>query len=283
MSLDYRFPLFDSLLNGSLDPMLPGNCLSSDYELKLQEQIIAKANDTGIYRINFISSLNLKCQFYKRLLLSETFLYCEDILSCLQEAKNNKIRSYLKDMILDKHLLSNLKKLGERIQQDKLNLAFITHPTNDADIELLTNIYVFQLLKICLTKAYLEVQHSLSDVVIYQQTESMLYSAYFGELPPVKTFLTRHKLPDIKKEPVQLKKELSEKGDIPSTTEPQDKALATTPPEFYTVVEVSRILKMDRRTVCRRINKGEIKAIKVGGKHLIYKNEFDNYLRNNSN
>ena len=133
MSLDYRFPLFDSLLNGSLDPMLPGNSLSSDYELKLQEQIIANASDTGIYRINFISSLNLKCQFYKRLLLSETFLYCEDILSCLQEAKNNKIRSYLKDMILDKHLLSNLKKLGERIQQDKLNLTLITHPTSDTD------------------------------------------------------------------------------------------------------------------------------------------------------
>ena len=179
MNLDYRFPLFDSLLNGPLDPMLPCNCLNSNYEIRLQEQIIAKATDTGIFHINFFPILNVKCKFYKRLLLSETFLYCEDILCYLKEEKNNRIRSYLKDTLLDKHLLSNLKKLGERIQQDKLNLSLITHLTTDANIELLTNIYIFQLFKICLTKAYLEFQHSLSDVVIHNQTESMLYSAYF--------------------------------------------------------------------------------------------------------
>ena len=53
--------------------------------------------------------------------------------------------------------------------------------------------------------------------------------------------------------------------------------------EYYTVKEVSKILKVDDRTVCRRIEKGEIKAFKDGGKHLIDKNEFDNYLKNKTN
>ena len=282
MNLDYRFPLFDSLLNGPLDPMLPLNSLNSNYEIRLQEQIIANANDTGIYRINFIPALNVKCKFYKRLLISETFLYCEDILCYLKEEKNYRIRIYLKDTLLDKHLLSNLKKLGERIQQDNLNLSLITHPTTDTDIELLTNIYVFQLHKICLAKAYLEFQYSLSDVAINQQTESMLYSAYFGELPPVKTFLTRLKVPDFKKEPFQLKKEGSEKGVIPYSTVPAENTIAAQAPEFYTVKEVSQILKVDDRTVNRRIKKGAIIAVKDGGKHLIYKKEFDNYLLNKS-
>ena len=98
----------------------------------------------------------------------------------------------------------------------------------------------------------------------------------------MKTFHTRRKVPDFKKEPVQLKKEGSEKGLIPYSTVPADNTIAAQPPEFYTVQEVSKILKVDDRTVSRRIKKGAIKAMKDGGKHLIYKNEFDIYLRNNS-
>lgn len=283
MNFDYRFPLFDSLLNGRLNPMLPGNSLKSDYEIRLQEQIIANANDTGIFRINFMPELNVKCKFYKRLLLSETFLYCEDVLIYLEEEKNNKIRTYLKDSILDKHLLTNLKKLGERIQQDKLNLSQLTQPTPDSDIELLSNIYVFQLLKICLLKTYLEVQHSLRDVVINHQTESMLYSAYFGEMPPVKTFLTRISAPVHKKEQFPLKKEVIEKELVSPAPDIKQNDIVPVTHEYYTVKEVSKILKVDDRTVCRRIEKGEIKAFKDGGKHLIDKNEFDNYLKNKTN
>ncbi|MFZ4725372.1 MAG: helix-turn-helix domain-containing protein [Paludibacter sp.] len=283
MNFDYRFPLLDSLLNGRLDPMLPGNSLKSNYEIRLQDQIIATANDTGIFRINFIPELNVKCKFYKRLLLSETFLYCEDVLIYIEEEKNNKIRTYLRDTILDKHLLTNLKKLGERIQSDKLNLAQLTQPTPDSDIELLSNIYIFQLLKICLTKAYLEVQHSLRDVVMNHQTESMIYSAYFGELPPVKTFLTRLTATEHKKEQVQISKEVTEKELVSSAPDFKQNDIVPVTHEYYTVQEVSKILKVDDRTVCRRIEKKEIIAIKDGGKHLIDKKEFDNYLRNKTN
>jgi len=77
MNLDYRFPLFDTLLYGRLNPLMSGNELNGDYEIRLQQQIVAKTNDPGVYTLKFIPPLNVKCLYYQRLLISETFLYCE--------------------------------------------------------------------------------------------------------------------------------------------------------------------------------------------------------------
>jgi hypothetical protein len=182
MNLDHRFPLFDSLLYGPLDPMKPGNELNSGYEIRVQEQIFANATETGVFNMKYMPVLNVKCTYYKRLLTGETFQYCTEWLTYLQEEEDFRIRAYLKDRLLDKHLVTCLKKLGERIRQDQLQLSQLTHPTPETDIELVTNVYIFQLLKVCLAKVFLEFQHCLSDVASNKQTEAMLYSAYIGEI-----------------------------------------------------------------------------------------------------
>lgn len=46
-----------------------------------------------------------------------------------------------------------------------------------------------------------------------------------------------------------------------------------------TVKEAKAILRVDERTVRRRIEKGEITAVKKGGKQLIDKAEFEKYLK----
>jgi excisionase family DNA binding protein len=47
-----------------------------------------------------------------------------------------------------------------------------------------------------------------------------------------------------------------------------------------TIKAVAEILLVSEKTVLRRIQKGEIKAFKEGGKYLIDKSEFEKYLRN---
>ena len=54
MKLDYRFPLFDDILLGGLNPLLPENHASTDFKQRMEEQILEPAKDAGSYRISFL-------------------------------------------------------------------------------------------------------------------------------------------------------------------------------------------------------------------------------------
>jgi len=278
MNLDYRFPLFDTLLHGRLNPLMSGNELDGDYEIRLQQQIVATTADPGVYELKFIPSLNVKCLYYRRLLISETFLYCEELLTILQEEEDERIRAFLLDAILNKHLTTCLKKVGERIRQNGFHIAQLIHPAPEADIEFLSNVYVFHLLKICIAKAYLEIQESLSDVVVIRQSEAMLYSSYLSEIPPVNTFLIKRSGNNPVKPPHNYPAPELEKQTVSQPAKNPDDAAGKVI-EFLTIKEVSDILRVDERTVRRRIKNGDITAFKSGGKHLIDKNLFEKYLK----
>lgn len=277
MNFDYRFPLFDDILHGRLSPLLQDNAANTDFKQRLEEQIIESTKDMGSYKLSFIKPQHPKAEYYRRMLLSETFQYCNDLLDYLQDKKNLKIRAYLRNLILDKHLTSCLKRLGEQIDSCQLSLNLLTSaPPSDVSIESISNCYVFQLLKVCVSKVYLEVQNEFADLISIPQSESMLYAAYLNELSPIRTFLSkrpeRDKVESRQKETVNQapKNQPTSQAPVPEEEKPST--------EFMLVQEAALKLKVSVKTIRRRLESGELKGKKDKGKWLIDKTAFESYL-----
>lgn len=275
MNLDYRFPLFDVLLQGKLNPMLAANHADMNYRWRLEEQIVEPAKDSGLYSLSFVKWTHHKTEYYRQLLLSETFAYCNEMITLLHSENNIQIRRYYREMILDRHLTTCLQRLGEVITESGLKLNSLIQPTPEDTTDSLANCYVLHLLKVCIAKAYIEIQDVLADVVTMPQTETLLYSAYLQELPPVKTFLVKRTVnpqhkpkyePDVKRETV--------KAVAVAATE--DDGLPVD--EFMLVNEAAKILKVNEKTIRRRLESGLIKGIKDKSRWLIDKTAFKEYL-----
>lgn len=276
MNFDYRFPLFEGLIQGNLNPLSAQNAATTDYSLRLTEQIIDSAPGCGGFSVRFPKPAHPKQEYYLRLLINETNAYCADLISVLEGETDANIRAYLRDRILDKHLTTCLKRLGELIKEAHLPVSLLGHAALCDSAEDYYNAWVLHLLKACVAKAYLEVQRVLADVVIHPQTESGLYCTHLNELPPVQTFLLKHKeetRPPAKNactSPTELKNQ---------EAEPPTEKHGMGDEEFLLVEEVSAMLRIGKRTVLRRVASGEIKAIKNKGKWLIYKTALERLIK----
>ena len=180
---------------------------------------------------------------------------------------NRQIKSYLRDQILDKHLTTCLMRLGEKIQTENLHLKDLTEPSADTDNNRLSDIYIFHLLRVCLAKAYLEIQELLHEVLVYKQTEEWLYTSLAGQTPPVRLFLRK------------LAKTQKPEKVSNSTNQPTNEQ--TTIPTFsradyYTSKEVFEVLGISESTLTRRKKESDFpKALKHGNKDLYMKSEID--------
>ena len=191
MEFDYYFPLFNQLMYGQLNPELPENAESQNYTLRIEQQVTTHGKQVGTFSLHYLKPVNLKCVYYGQLLLSETNLYCEDALEYIPTETDTRIRSFLRDQILDKHLTTCLERIGEKIKTKNYRLEELEHPVVDADRDRLSNIYIIHLLKACVAKAYLEIQEQLVDVVSWKRTEELLYLGVVKELQPIKHFLVK--------------------------------------------------------------------------------------------
>ena len=276
MNFDYRFPLFDDILHGRLSPLLQDNAANTDFKQRLEEQMIEASKDMGSYKLSFIKPQHPKAEYYRRMLLSETFQYCNDLLDYLQDKRNLKIRAYLRNLILDKHLTSCLKRLGEQVNSCQLSLNLLTSIPSDVSIESTTNCYVFQLLKVCVSKVYLEVQNEFADLISIPQSESMLYAAYLNELPPIRTFLSKR--PERDKAESRQKETVNQAPKDQSTTQASALEVEKPSTEFMLVQDAALKLKVSDKTIRRRLESGELKGKKDKGKWLIDKTAFESYL-----
>ncbi len=276
MNPDYRFPLFDSLLQGKMNPLLPDNNADAGFRLRLQEQIVENARDEGHYTLTFVKWPHPKTDYYRRLLLGETFAYCNELTAHLRAETNRQIRAYYREMILDRHLVTCLQRLGEAITESGLKLSSLSYPALEDTTDTLANCYVMHLLKVCLAKAYLEVQQALADVVLVPQTEQMLYSAYLHELPPVRTFLMKRSesgMHQPKNKPCDEKHEAAG-----AMTDLLTGSGRLTEELYMLVKEAATALKVSEKTVLRRLKDGEIKGVRDKGRWLIDKAAFKSYL-----
>ena len=268
MNFDYRFPLFEGLTQGNLNPLSAQNAATADYSLRLAEQIVDPTPECGSFSVRFPRAVHPKQRYYLRLLINETNAYCAELISMLEVETDANIRAYLRDRILDKHLTSCLQRLGVHIKEAQLPVRLLADASICENTEDYYNAWVLHLLKACVAKAYLEVQRMLTDVVINLQTEAGLYCSYLDELPPVQTFLQKRKEETV----TPANKAYTSRTESPALlSEPAIEPTAMDKDEFLLVEEVSKLLRIGQRTVLRRINSGEIKAIKNKGKWLIYK------------
>jgi hypothetical protein len=64
MTPDYYFPLFEDIMHGTLNPLLPENAEGYGYVQKLQDMVVVSAKDTGIYSMQFLKPPTLKASYY---------------------------------------------------------------------------------------------------------------------------------------------------------------------------------------------------------------------------
>ena len=294
MDFDIYFPLFNEILHGSLNPERPENAVGKNYGIRLQEQIVGDLQPMGAYSLQYLKPINQKTSYYRRMLLSETNGYCLDALEYLPTQIDVRIRTYLRDQILDKHLTTCLMRLGEKINTENYRLDELRKPAIEANLERLSNIYIFHLLKVCLAKAYMEVQAQLYDVLTWKYTEGVLYSSFVGEIPGMKCFLKRLTSDQIKsrtKTKIQVQdndvftrsESLIEKKPNEEITEKQngtvgsifEKGFAET---CYTVKEVAKKLNRTETTILRNIKSEKIKASFDGSMYWINREWFDAYM-----
>ena len=260
MNFDIYFPLFENILHGDLNPLLPGNDDGYHYAARLEQMIVVSVKDTGVYGLTFQPPFNLKTRYYHRKILADTLLYIADMRDLLQEEGNSKIRSFLRNQLLDKHLSTCLMRLGEKIQKEALHVELLNDASDQVSNNQLSNIYVFQFLKVCIAKAYLEFQELLADVVVVKQSEALLYTSLVGEQFPVKQFLKRRKATEIKNETVDK-----------ATTN-----VAVSKETHYTSKEVMAVFECSESTLLRyKKNPDFPLAVKLGNKVMYLRTEID--------
>ena len=264
--IDFYFPLFEDLLHGRLNPMLGENADGYDYHIRMAEMIHYRQHDTGAFGIDFHRPFNLKTRYYEQVLLGELNAYVADMLDIISKEQNSKIRAYLRDQILDKHLSLCLKKLGEKIRKEGLWLTELKNAGTNSNRS--SDIWIFHFLKICIAKAYLEVQETLQDVVPFRQTEEWLYSTHAGEPLPVESWIKKRKAGK-----PATKKEISQNSPLPET------GFHTV--GYYTGNQVRELLGISEATLGRRIKQpGFPKPVKHGRDNYYLKKDIDPLIKN---
>jgi hypothetical protein len=79
MNFDIYFPLFENILQGDLNTLLPANEDGYRYTARLEQKIIVPTKDSGNYGIMFQQPFNLKTRYYQQKILADTLLYITDM------------------------------------------------------------------------------------------------------------------------------------------------------------------------------------------------------------
>lgn len=303
MYTDNSFPLFESIMHGSLDPLAPAMAASSNYEQRILDQIVDAEKDNGIYSISFVTGRHLKERYYRRLVVAETIAYCNDWLATFAAEDNSNILAYYRDSILDKHLKACMMRLHEKMLAANLQHSqWLTHTPNDGvDTEMRCNAYVLHLLKVCLAKVYLDFQQALLPVVKLKLNEAELYCNYFGALAACKTWISlkaNHPANKFSTEPHTAPNNKLHTT-LPKTYAPStDNACVAASPMVETlstalqvqedlylkVSDVCRITGLSVRTICKYLNNAKLKGAQPNGKvWLIKQRDLNEFINNNNN
>jgi len=257
---EYRFPLYDSIMHGSMHPFLASNNCDAFLLGEVQHVSVPPVTDKGIYILSFQKPQNLKCRFYYDRICSETLWYCNNLIEILSNETDQDIKAYWRLTLLDRHLKTALIKTGEILHENDFTTADYISPLHGIDCEKLSNSYIFHLLKVCLAKAYLEVQNVLGATPGKQMDETTLYTGFVLEIPPTKSYL--------KKRSTQIADvntyEMQENADN-KKTEPTDILnIDSANEKKYTIKDLTEMGFGNERTIRRWLERGEMHGNKTG-------------------
>ena len=310
MYTDNSFPLFESIMHGSLDPLAPAMAASSNYEQRILDQIVDAEKDNGIYSISFVTSRYLKEKYYRRLMFTETIAYCNEWLATFAAEDNSDILAYYRDSILDKHLKACMMRLHEKMLDAGLHRQELLLPEKDlgVDAEMRCNAYVLHLLKVCLAKVYLDFQQALLPVVNLKLNEAELYCNYFGEPSACKTWISlkaNHPANKLSTEPHTAPNNNNNnnnnkllttmpKAYAPSTdnacvaaspaAEPSLTSVQVQDDLYLKVSDVCQKTGLAERTIRKYLSEGKLKGSQPNGQLWVIKqSDLQQFMENNNN
>lgn len=260
--MDIYFPLFEELLDGRLAPYREENADGLSYARKLQKMRFTPVRYEEAYRLDYPKPMNAKCTYYRQLLTMETSGYCADVKAGLAKEQSKHVLHYRRKQLLDDHLTTCLMRLGHLMREK----GYFEEAAGDSEFQ--SNAYVYHLLKICLVKAYLEIQEALQQVVERKLNEKLLRTSIVQEPFPFDHYLTRQD-------------RLMAQGNeslVPGAMDATAVGVQSAP--YYTMKQVCELLQVSDSTVTRRVEQGVIVARKEGKRYLFEKSVFDRYLQN---
>ena len=273
LNSEFRFPLFDSILYGPMNPFSTSNS-SEAFMLDEKPHLgVEREDDRGVFVLSFLKPFNQKCSFYHQRLMRETVLYCNDLRAELSTLTDPDIRAYRRLTLLDQHLKTALIKTGEVLRENHFTTSGLMSPSTDteSDTEKLSNCYIFQLLKVCLAKAYLEVQHVLVPSGVKQLNENYLYTAFAGEAPPVTAWLRKRKIDELESIP-HKPKPVEKKSRVVS-----DEKSVGVSEKLLTLREIEQLGYGSARTLRRWLDSGKLKGFKIGNIWKVEESELNRY------
>lgn len=267
--MDIYYPLFEEVLNGKQSPEKAENADGVHFVQKMQRQVVQPARYKGAYQLSFFPATTAKGRYYEQLLLRELDSYCCDIAEALYGEKSEELLRYRRKQLLSDHLTTSLIRLGEHLKRRGYRMSDLQSTSDGISGEHYVNSYIYHLLKFCLIKAYLEIQHLLSPIIVSPLDERILRTTLVGEeYPIVQLFLQR------------LPQNVNHKsvGSTPNNASEKETKPSELVRPFYNAKEVCEILKISDSTLSRRVKEGVIFAIKEGKSHRFPKKELDAYV-----
>lgn len=170
-------------------------------EKKFQELLhsVSKENynQQPLYEVAFKKPLTPKRKYYHALIDNEAKRYLNTIHSLVGQASNDNEKKFWAHTTLAKKLKQKFTDIEKIIKAKKFQLTAIDNTQIDAKHR--DDAFIIQFLKYQLIRLYLEIQNSYPAYLKEESlTEEDIYSAYFSEEAPQKSFIVTapdHNLP----------------------------------------------------------------------------------------
>lgn len=266
--MDIYYPLFEEVLHGKLSPEREEHVDGLHFTRKLEKMSIGKSRFKGAYQLYFYDATSAKERYYQSILLQELEGYCCDVVEELRQEMSIEVLRYRKKQLLSDHLTTCLMRLGEHLRNRDYRLSNLEPNGITVAAETHSNSYIYQLLKCCLIKAYLEIQYALGRVVSSPLDEKVIRATLVGEVPPIEKLY------------IQRNKQLPEKEMKTSAKEttPLNELKVPVVSSFYTTAEVCTLLRKSESTINRWVQAGKLDAVKVGKAYRFPKDKMDNFI-----
>ena len=187
-TMNNELSLFNRIIFGDLRPWL-APAIHEDKYKSLSTEIKAEIpRYTPLYKVEFPKHFNPKTKYYSSLIQNETIIYLNNIHLLLSDSKTDNLKEFWTNTTLSKKLEPQIKDIKKIILEKEFS---IDNLVNLADIELKSNTYIIQLLKVELIYLYLEIQKAYIQHVRNDILEiSDIYSNFLNESAPITPFIT---------------------------------------------------------------------------------------------
>lgn len=186
-----QLKILDEILYKGQQPWLAENNPDEKYAAMLSEIKVTEPDLNLKYVVDFPRPFNNKTKYYQRIIFREMNTYCNLVINQISDNNDIRVKKYWLNDTLDKKLKTRLKEIGRLIKERHLDFIYIDSSkiAFDQDTNHKTDVYIVQLLKICLMKMYLEIQNKFLNLRVDVLLVEDFYTQLLFEPVPSSSFL----------------------------------------------------------------------------------------------